>query len=328
MISSMLYGIYDTLRSKKLGILAGFSATGLLIFGSLVMNFAPERYQGLQGEDINFFFEHLSLINGWFYLLFAALVVYGINAFFCTLDSTLVRLRAGVKDITLYGGSLVHLAFMVTLVAHLVGGLYASQARPVTITEKPIEYGGVELSVAEIETTTFPNGMLKEVRATIKVRRGEEEFERILGYNQPVLLDLGSKEFLLKQYGSSPKEVILEVNGREQGLAVRQEFMLGGSRVVVAGLIMPPRVETPVVVLVTDPGVQDAQQHFVRMGRPDAQPINGAQVRLRDVKMSNTVVVDLKENPGVPLALGVTLLFSIGVVMVIFRLVQKLAHKY
>lgn len=268
MISSMLYGIYDTLRSKKLGILAGFSATGLLIFGSLVMNFAPERYQGLQGEDINFFFEHVSLINGWFYLLFAAIVVYGLNAFFCTLDSTLVRLRAGVKDITLYGGSVVHLAFMVTLVAHLVGGLYSSHARPITITEKPVEYGGVELSVAKIETTTFPNGMLKEVRATIKVRRGDEEFERILGYNQPVLLDLGSKEFLLKQYGSSPKEVILEVDGREQELAVRQEFILGGSRAVVAGLIMPPRVETPVVVLVTNPGVQDAQQHFVRMGRP------------------------------------------------------------
>lgn len=44
--------------------------------------------------------------------------------------------------------------------------------------------------------------------------------------------------------------------------------------------------------------------------------------------MSNTVVVDLKENPSVPLALGVTLLFGIGVLMVIFRLVQKLVHKY
>ena len=51
-------------------------------------------------------------------------------------------------------------------------------------------------------------------------------------------------------------------------------------------------------------------------------------VRLEDVKISNAVVVDLKENPSVPLALAVTLLFAVGVVMVIFRLAQKLAHKY
>ncbi|MFQ5956511.1 MAG: hypothetical protein ACE5KK_01925 [Candidatus Brocadiales bacterium] len=324
----MLNRLYDILKSKKLGILVGFAATGLLILGSLLINFMPDRYQGLTGEDINFFFKHVSLINGWFYLLFAVMVVYGMNAFFCTLDSILVRLRAGVKNITLYGGSVVHLAFMVTLLAHLVGGLGSSHGRPVTIGERPVEYGGVELSVAGLETTTYPNGMPKEVRATIKVRQGGEEFERILGYNQPVLLDLGAKEFLLRQYGSSPQGVVLKVNGREQELKVREEFSIGDSRAVLAGLILPPRVEMPVVALVANPGAPDARQVFIPLGKSYAQTIGGAQVQFEDVKMSNTVMVDLKENPSVPLALVATLLFAVGVVMVIFRLVQKLAHKY
>jgi hypothetical protein len=323
-----LQNLYDTLKSKKLGILAGFAATGLMIIGSLVMNFAPERYEGLHGEDINFFFRNVSLINGWFYLLFAGLVLYGINAFFCTLDSVLVKLRAGVKNVTLYGGSVVHLAFMLTLVAHLVGGLGSKQGAPVTITDKPVSYGGVELSVAGIETSIYPNGMPKVVQATIKVRQGEKEFERILGYNQPVALDLGAKEFLLKQYGSTPKEVILNVNGKDQAVRLREEFTLGASRAMVAGLFMPPQVEAPVAAVIVNPGDVNAEQHYVRMGKQDAQPIKDVMVRLEDVKISNAVVVDLKENPSVPLALAVTLLFAVGVVMVIFRLVQKLAHKY
>ncbi|MFQ5862715.1 MAG: hypothetical protein ACE5IC_06290 [Candidatus Brocadiales bacterium] len=324
----MLYRLYDILKSKKLGILAGFATTGLLIFGSLLMNFMPEYYRGLAGEDINFFFEHVGLINGWFYLLFAAFVVYGINAFFCTFDSVLIKLRAGVRNITLYGGSVVHLAFMVTLVAHLVGGLGASHSRPVVIGEKPVEYGGVELRLAGLETSTYPNGMPREVRATIKMRRGEEEFERTLGYNQPVLLDLGAKEFLLKQYGSSPQGVILKVNGRPQELKMQEEFSLGDSRAVLAGLLLPPRVKMPVMAIVTDSGGKDAKQFFIPMGKPYAQTIGNVQVQFEDVKVSNTVVVDLKENPSVPLALGATLLFAVGAVMVVFRLVQKLTHKY
>ncbi len=324
----MLYKTYDILKSKKFGILLGFFVTALLMFGSLTMNFAPERYAGLHGEDINFFFEHVSLINGWFYLMFIGLVFYGINAFLCTIDSVLVRLRAGVKNITLYGGSVVHLAFLVTLLTHLVGGLYATQLRPITITEKPAVHDGVELSVTGIETTTYPNGMPKEVRATIKVRTKGEEFERVLGYNQPVLLDYGAKEFLLGQYSSTPRGVVLKVGGKLLTLKMREEFAIGRRRAMVAGIFMPPRVETPVAAVITNPGEANAQQNYVRQGSEREQTIDNIEISLEDVDVSYTVRVNLKENPGVPLALVVTALFGVGVVMVIFRLVQKLVHKY
>ncbi len=324
----MLYKTYDILKSKKFGILLGFSITALMMFGSLTMNFAPERYAGLHGEDINFFFEHVSLINGWFYLMFVGLVFYAINAFLCTIDSVLVRLRAGVKNITLYGGSVVHLAFLVTLLTHLVGGLYATQLRPITITEKPAVHDGVELSVMGIETTTYPNGMPKEVRATIKVRTEGEEFERVLGYNHPVLLDYGAKEFLLGQYSSTPRGVVLKVDGKPLALKLREEFAIGRRRAVVAGVFMPPRVETPVAAVIINPGEANAQQNYVRQGSEREQTINNIDISLEDVDVSYRVQVNLKENPSVPLALVVTALFGVGVVMVIFRLVQKLVHKY
>jgi hypothetical protein len=50
--------IYGFLKSQKTGIIVGFTVTGLLIIGSLIMNFFPESYEGLSGEDITFFYNN------------------------------------------------------------------------------------------------------------------------------------------------------------------------------------------------------------------------------------------------------------------------------
>ena len=89
----MLTRGYDLLKSTKLGIVVGFATAGLLMIGSLQMNFYPASYAGLAGEDIRFFFDKPSLAHWWFYLLFLGLGIYGINAFLCTLDSVLVRMH-------------------------------------------------------------------------------------------------------------------------------------------------------------------------------------------------------------------------------------------
>ncbi|HHT9118125.1 MAG TPA: hypothetical protein ACFYD1_05800 [Candidatus Hypogeohydataceae bacterium YC38] len=328
----MLKNLYEILKSKKLGIGAGFTATGLLIFGSLLMNFMPQPYQGLSGEDITFFFKNPKLLHGWFYLLFATLVLYGLNSFFCTLDSVLVRLRRGASTrgalsaLTLYGGSVIHVAFMVTLLAHLVGGLYTRQGRPITIDENPIRYGDVEIRLTDLETTQYPNGMPREVRASLRLKKGDVEIKKTLGYNQPLLLDLGAKEFLLKDYGSVPQEVVLRVGDKAHSLKLRESFSLNGSQVVLAGLFLPPEFEMPAVGLVANHADRKPEQFLVPIGEGNSREVNGARVVFEDLKVSQAVVVDLRENPSVPLAFGAVLLFCVGVAMVIMRLVYKLAH--
>src|SRR3990167_10245288 len=99
--------IYDFLKSQKLGIIVGFTVTGLLIIGSLTMNFQPHYYTGLSGEDISFFFTNKKPIHIWFYILFLACIFYGINASLCTLDSILKKAKTGTKKIPLYGASIV-----------------------------------------------------------------------------------------------------------------------------------------------------------------------------------------------------------------------------
>ena len=69
--------IYGFLKSQKTGIIIGFTVTGLLIIGSLIMNFFPESYEGLSGEDITFFYNNPAPIHTWFYIMFIPLPCMG-----------------------------------------------------------------------------------------------------------------------------------------------------------------------------------------------------------------------------------------------------------
>ncbi|MEK7241950.1 MAG: hypothetical protein AAB048_04185 [Planctomycetota bacterium] len=331
----MLTRIYDLLKSTKLGIVVGFATAGLLMIGSLQMNFYPAPYAGLAGEDIRFFFDKPSLAHWWFYLLFLCLGIYGINAFLCTLDSVLVRLRARATNLTLYGGSICHLAFLVTLLAHLVGGLYSSQEKSLTIGESPTSLSAVapslkdvELRLAGLETTQYPNGMPKEVRAVIKIKKGDKETEQVLGYNHPVTLDHGKEEFLLKDYGEVPQGVVLRVAERSHHLALKESLNINGANVQAAGLFMHPSLQRPVVRLVANKEGENPRQVYVTLGETSSKVVEGAQVFFEDIKVSQAVAVGLKENPSVPLALGAVLLFCVGVVLVVIRLVKRIAHQF
>ncbi len=320
----MLTKIYDLLKSKKLGIIIGFATAGLLMIGSLQMNFYPEPYAGLAGGDIRFFFDRPSLAHWWFYLLFLGFWVYGVNAFFCTLDSVLVRLRAGASNLTLYGGSICHLAFLVTLLAHLIGGLYTGQEKPLTIGEGPTPFEDAEFRLVGLETTEYPNGMPKEVRAAVKIRKGDRETQQILGYNHPITLEYGRKEFLLKNYGEAPQGVVLRVAEKSHNLSMKESLNINGFRVQVAGLFMHPNLQRPVVRLIANKDGEQPKQVYVTLGEASPKVVEGAQIFFEDIKVSRAVQVGLKENPSIPLALGAILLFSVGVALVIVRLVKKI----
>jgi hypothetical protein len=320
--------IYNALKSTKLGIIVGFATTALLIVGSLQMNFYPASYTGLAGGDIRFFLDKPSLAHWWFYLLFLGFGIYGVNAFLCTLDSVLIRLRAGATNLTLYGGSICHLAFMVTLLAHLVGGLYTTQEKTLTISESPTTFGDVELRLAGLETTQYPNGMPKEVRATIKIKKGDRETQQILGYNQPVTLDYGVKEFLLRNYGEAPQGVVLKVADKSHQVAVKDSLSVNGARVQVAGLFMHPNLQRPVVRLIANKEGESPRLVYVTLGEVSDKVVEGTRVFFEDIKVSSAVQVGQKENPSVPIALGAVLLFCVGVALVILRLIKRIAHQF
>ena len=318
--------VYGFLKSQKTGIIVGFTVTGLLIIGSLIMNYFPESYEGLSGEDITFFFNEPKPIHTWFYLMFVAFAMYGICIFFCTLDSILRKVKARSKRIPLYGASIVHIGFLVTLVAHLVGGIWSESGRPITIADAWVKSGEYELRVTGLNSTSYPNGMPRKITAQMKIRKDGKEFDDTLGYNNPVLLDSGTKAFLLRNYGNMPNAVVLNIDGQTGTFNIKDLIEINGTKVLIASLYMPPQFPLPVLQLVTEGKAGKYGQTYVRIGRQNVQNIKGVDVIFQDIKSTPAVAVTTKKNPSIPLTLIAIGCFGSGMLLVIFRTAYKMVR--
>ncbi len=318
--------IYDFLKSQKTGIIVGFAVTGLLIIGSLIMNYCPESYEGLSGEDITFFFNEPKLIHTWFYLMFVAFAMYGICIFICTLDSILRKVRARSKKVALYGASIVHIGFLVTLVAHLVGGIWSESGRPITIADQWVKSGEYEMKVTGLDTTTYANGMPRKITAQMKIRKDGKEYDDTLGYNNPVLVDSGTKQFLLRNYGNMPNAIIMNIDGETVTLNVKDVIEINGTDVLIANLYMPPQFPRPVLQLVSKGEAGKYDQTYIRIGKQNVQNVKGVDVMFLDMKSTLAVVVTTKRNPSIPLTLLPIGCFGSGMLLVIFRTAYKMVR--
>ncbi len=315
--------IYNFLKSQKLGIIVGFTVTGLLIIGSFIMSYFPRHYAGLSGDDITFFFSEWKPIHAWFYLLFIGCVFYGVNTFLCTLDSVIRKAKGGVKKISLYGASLVHVGFIITLVVHLVGGLCSTSSPPVSVANEWVDVGGTEMKVTDLKTSSYPNGMPKNITVFVSVRKDGVEYSDTLGYNNPVLLQHGVLEVLMRDYGWIASSVILNIDGHPSNVYINEKINTGNAQLYVADLYMPPQYQYPVVKLVVTVKGQGAQQIFLPVGEKNAKVVNGVNIVFEDIKSVPGTLVSVKRNPSIPLTFVAIFFFSAGVLLVIFRTVRK-----
>ncbi|MGQ3685994.1 MAG: hypothetical protein ACUBOA_13465 [Candidatus Loosdrechtia sp.] len=313
--------LYNILKSQKLGITIGFAVPGLLIIGSLIMSFLPNHYRGLSGEDITFFFNNKKPIHLWFYLLFFACIIYGINTFLCTLDSIIKKAKRGVKKIPLYGAAIVHIGFITTLVAHLIGGLYSSTEPPVLVSDEWANVGGAEMRVTNLETSSYPNGMPKIIKASVTVRKGGTEYQDTIGYNNPILLRQGVSAVLMQNYGMIPSGALLKIDDRFCNMKIGEPFTINNSQMRIADIHIPQyRFRDPEISLLYTTENQGRQHAFIPMGEGNGKKINGATIAFLDIKSVPGVLVYVKNNPSIPLTFVTILFFSAGLILVIFRM--------
>jgi hypothetical protein len=192
--------LVEALRSQGLGILCGQATVLLLGVGSVVVAATRDgASRGVRMDDIRVFFAEPSWVHTWFYLLVAVMVLYALNTFLATWHSVVQRWRGGVRTLAGYAPSVIHVAFLVALVAHLVGGLWPRGTGGFTIGPgwRPIG-DGVQARVVSMDARRHPNGQLADLTAQLEVRDPDGRTRtETLGFNQPVSSGFGSDLLLM-----------------------------------------------------------------------------------------------------------------------------------
>ncbi len=307
----------EWLWSQGLGVLCGQAVVVLLAVGSVVLVRTKDGASaGISGDDIREFFTHPSLAHTWLYLLLAVLTLYGLNTFLCTLRSVTRKWRAGMRSLGSYGASMMHVGFIVGLLAHLVGGLGGVERGSVRIgsdwTPLPAGWDEAEARVQALHTELHPDGSKKRVHATVELRRGSgDPWTEQVAYNVPLSRGFGAEVLLLAQEGASEVAVITDgtatcrvavgVPCRLSTIAVAIERLLPGD-----GHWGPE----PVLIVRTSGG----ERAFLRQGRP-AQVQGSRDLTFVEVRRDDVIVLRGRHSPGAQLMWVSVGLMCLGIVM-------------
>ena len=116
------------LHSQGLGIVCGQATVLLLALGSIVLAATREgASRAIAMDDLSGFFAAPAVAHLWFYLLVPVLGLYALNVFIATWKSVSSKWRSGLRDPRSYAAAVIHVAFLVALFAHLVGGFGGSE---------------------------------------------------------------------------------------------------------------------------------------------------------------------------------------------------------
>jgi len=302
-------GRWAWLRSQGLGVCCGLATALLLAVGSVVI--AATRHAAsasLQMDDVRVFFTEPSLTHLWFYTLLPVMTLYALNVTLATWHSVISRWRNGVRNPQAYAAAFFHVAFLLTLVAHLVGGVAGSETAAVVGSSWTELSTGEEARLLSLEMDRLPNGMPRAVRATVETRApGGTTTTTVLGYNQPISRHLGADLMLLQQPVAISTATLL--SGEDQcTVAPGGQCTLSGRVIELADVRVNEAHGAMANVVMGDRSgwIFPGQTVTVDSGPP---------LMLSHVGREAAVAVRLRHAPGNPWALFAAILLAAGVLL-------------
>lgn len=303
------------LRSQGLGVACGLSTVGLLAAGSFVLAFTREGASaGIAMDDARAFFERPSPAHAWFYLLVPVLALYALNTLLATWHSVSRKWRAGLRAPSAYGAAVLHLAFLVALLAHGVGGFLGEERGEAVVSRGWVALpGGPEVRLASLEVDSLPNGMPREARAALEVRDGAGGGgTAVVGYNQPLSSGLGSDLWLLAEMGRVPAARL--ASGPERCTAAEAASCdFAGLRATVRRVAPPGAFGPQPMALLRLESAGTALERWLPPG--GVVEAGDAALRLEAVGPEPAVALRGRHAPGNPWALASALLLAAGVAM-------------
>jgi hypothetical protein len=306
------------IKSQGFGIACGLLTTLLLAVGSFVIAATGEGASaGVSMDDATIFFSKPSLWHAWFYLLIPVLGMFGLSTLLCTLDSVVEAWQAGRRVLSAYAPAILHLSFLLAMLAHAVGGFLGREDGVVAIgpswTSLPDGRTARALSVTIEE---HPDGTPQQVSAGIELRGLDGVvIPATVAYNQPISSGGGSDLLLMIRAVSEPRGVRL-TSGPEAC-----EMDGPGKACVLAGrTIRLTSVssgghwgDTPVAYMQIE-GATESKRIFLWPGATHMLNESGASFRLEKISQVPTVMVRSRHAPGNPWALAAALVLGFGLV--------------
>jgi hypothetical protein len=302
-------GRWTWLRSQGLGVCCGLATVLLLAVGSVVISATRDGASaGLQLDDVRIFFDEPSLTHLWFYTLIPVMTLYALNVTLATWHSVTGRWRVGIRNPQAYAAAIIHVAFLLTLVAHLVGGVGGREAAAVIGSNWTELATGEEARLTSLEMDRLPNGMPRAIRAAIETRSpGGNATSEVLGYNEPLSRGFGADLVLLQQPVAISTATLISGEDRCT-VAPGGNCTLSGRVIELADLRVTEPHGAMANVQVGD------RSGWIFPGETVAVDA-GPPLTLVEVGQEAAVAVRLRHAPGNPWALLAAVLLAVGVLL-------------
>jgi hypothetical protein len=306
------------LSSQGLGVICGQATVLLLAIGSVVLAATRDGASAaIEMDDLRGFFDPPSVVHLWFYLLVLALTLYALNATLATWQNVVKKWRAGIRAPRFYAPAVIHVAFLVGLLAHGVGGIAGAELDPLVLGPSWTQLGdGREGRVTGLEVEPNPDGSMKQVRASVETRdAGGPSSETVVYYNGPLSRGLGSDLMLLIRPHSVPT---LQLARGEDRCDVEVEGVceLGGVRAELLYLHPPLQAGQSAFaqLRVQNTSSGDAETFSLVPGR-SKQLADGSLLAIEGLEARPAIGLRHRRAPGNPLALLASILLGLGLLM-------------
>lgn len=325
---TIMYNLIRILGDRHAGFILGMIVVLNLIVGSLVMNSYPELYPKFFHLDLNYFFKPARIEHSWLYALLLTFSLFGINLIACIIESVTriaANRRARLKEIA---ALLFHVALLITMIAHLYEGFYASTQR-LLITAQGVELPELgKVKVDSLKNIYYPDHSLKDTEVTLSFSKPDgQRLSKNIAFNEPANFDRGRRQVLMLSGQMAPSGVYILRKSDQQKFALEENepLPLASGRLMLQGFFETGNGLHYAQIL-WQPDNGDPQQHIMALDAeaPHAQiEIAGAPYRFDGVTEMPSIVAIVRYNPAIPLILISLMLASIATVLLIRWLIRS-----
>jgi hypothetical protein len=303
------------LRSQGLGLCCGLATVLLLAVGSFVLAATRDGASaGIGMDDLRGFFDPPRLAHAWLYLLFPVAALYAVNTVLATWDAVARRWRGGARAPSAYAAAVVHVGFLLALVAHGTAGFRAEDRGEVLVSRGWQDVPGFgEARLVSLDVDALPGGMPRAVTARLEVRdAGGRVRPETVGYNAPLSSGAGARLALLGEFGRV--RVARLASGRDAcAVAEGQSCAVSGEVVRLVAVEAAPSGGVAALVRARGPSGADETRWLGRDG--ELALAGGRPLQLESVAVEPGVLLRVREAPGNPWALAAAVVLTAGVAL-------------